>query len=158
MSEDGKKGLADFVAYFADAADMESERLKQRGILPDEPSMRPASTTRSNWLDLVRVTMLVEVMLDMGHAGLLLEVAFGETYEKDGVCFGRNYLGHEITAEFFEIWLRTQIARDKLMFFNMGLFRPESKKENDLKSGKFVMNKRQPVSSQTGRVQRRTYF
>jgi glutamine synthetase len=38
-----------------------------------------------------------------------------ETFEKEGVC--RNQLGHEFTPEYFEIWLRTEIARDKLMFY-----------------------------------------
>ena len=51
-----------------------------------------------------------------------------ETFEKEGVC--RNQLGHEFTPEYFEIWLRTEIARDKLMFYKQGLFKIKSVRQS----------------------------
>jgi hypothetical protein len=65
------------------------------------------------------------------------------------VRYAVDPFGHDFPAEFLEIWLRTQIARDKLMFYELGLFKTLEESRGDLRTGKYVVNELEQIYALT---------
>jgi hypothetical protein len=118
------------------------------GLWPTELNIPKIMPPAIVGLDLMRITRVIETMLNKGYSEPLLMVMC-ETYKKGGVRYIVDPSGHDSPAEFFEIWLRTQIARDKLMFYELGLFKTLEESRGDLRTGKFVVNELEQIYALT---------
>ena len=143
-TEAREEGLGEIMDYLRGKMAMEYARIKRRGVCAANCNLPKFTPNKIDWLDLMRTTILIETMLNNGDSGLLFTIAY-KTSERVGGCYVNDEFGNEHTDEFFEIWLRTEIARDKLMFHTIGLFKSLKKKEVWLATGKFVTNEREQI-------------
>lgn len=141
ISKDSKRDMRDFLKYVSLHSVHERRRLERRGFLPAGEISLPIPRVVLAPLDWMRIMRLIEIMIARGDTYALLVPLFDST-ETGGVWRFTDRQGKEMPAEFFEIWLRTCIARDKQMFYKMGLFEPaKDRKEISFKRGRFVANR-----------------
>jgi hypothetical protein len=87
----------------------------------------------------LRSVRYIESALDGRMAQLLFEAWSGERQARQ--CYRK--WGERSTVEFFEIWIRTLIANDKLMFYHLGLLKV--RRNGDLRTAELVQEEREQL-------------
>ncbi len=139
VSDRTKKSMLQFVEYFLDKTTIDCERFARTGGISNDSIALKIKPRRIVGDELMWITRFIEIMLNIGNSKYLLMVV-AKFYEKNSVYYGQFSSECEITLEEFEIWLRTHIARDKLMFKEFGLLKSSEKNRGDLRGTKPVVD------------------
>jgi hypothetical protein len=89
-------------------------------------------------IDLLKIIQDLEKAFEAGLAETMCKALHGEQRFREAA----KKFGRENHIEFFEIWLRTSIARDKLMFYNLGLLHT---KGGDLRKAQIIVDEREQL-------------